>query len=118
MKTEWTLKEMSNWTRIDSEVKIPAIQRGLVWKPYQVELLWDSILLPTINILQETIDNESEEKGEAGALSDIEILFNRIGTGGTPITQSELMYSAVKAYWPELSKRTIGWQHSTCLRIR
>ena len=25
MKTEWTLKEMSNWTRIDSEVKIPAI---------------------------------------------------------------------------------------------
>ena len=293
MKTEWTLKEISEWTKADSEVKIPAIQRGLVWKPYQVELLWDSILrqfpigaftlshlrtestdiynlidgqqrwnavalgygtlsnedcilwfdlkpdekvwdssnttrkyiirattkahpwgykandecttlntaqkraalqefgvddneyegtislaeaypiesglpiplcwmiaageeysedkdgfakcimdkieenkasrkfklkqvdeindslivkrfeafkslshykIPTINILQETIDNESEYKGEAGALSDIEILFNRIGTGGTPITQSELMYSAVKAYWPELSK--------------
>lgn len=294
MKTEWTLKEMSNWTRIDSEVKIPAIQRGLVWKPHQVELLWDSILrqfpigaftlshlhtegtdiynlidgqqrwnavalgygtfshedcilwfdlkpddkvwgsskttrkyiirattkahpwgykanddcttlntaqkraalqefgvntgneyegtisltetypiesglpiplcwmivageehgedkdgfakcimdkieenktsrkfklkqvdeindglivkyyeafkrlshykVPTINILQETIENESEDKGEAGALSDIEILFNRIGTGGTPITQSELMYSAVKSYWPELTE--------------
>ena len=44
MKTEWTLKEMSDWTRTDSEVKIPAIQRGLVWKPHQVELLWDSIL--------------------------------------------------------------------------
>ena len=44
MKTEWTLKEMSNWTRTDSEVRIPAIQRGLVWKPHQVELLWDSIL--------------------------------------------------------------------------
>ena len=293
MKTEWTLKEISEWTKADSEVKIPAIQRGVVWKPYQVELLWDSILrqfpigaftlshlrtestdiynlidgqqrwnavalgygtlsnedcilwfdlkpdekvwdssnttrkyiirattkahpwgykandecttlntaqkraalqefgvddneyegtislaetypiesglpiplcwmiaageeysedkdgfakcimdkieenkasrkfklkqvdeindslivkrfeafkslshykIPTINILQETIDNESEDKGEAGALSDMEILFNRIGTGGTPITQSELMYSAVKAYWPELSK--------------
>ncbi len=294
MKTEWTLKEMSNWTRTDSEVRIPAIQRGLVWKPHQVELLWDSILrqfpigaftlshlhtegtdiynlidgqqrwnavglgygtlshedcilwfdlkpddkvwgnskttrkyiirattkahpwgykanddcntlntaqkrvalqefgvntdneykgtisltetypieselpiplcwmivageehsedkdgfvkcimdkieenktsrkfklkqvdeindglivkyyeafkslshykVPTINILQETIDNESEDKGEAGALSDIEILFNRIGTGGTPITQSELMYSAVKAYWPKLAE--------------
>lgn len=293
MKTEWTLKEMSNWTRTDSEVRIPAIQRGLVWKPHQVELLWDSILrqfpigaftlshlhtegtdiynlidgqqrwnavglgygilshedcilwfdlkpddkvwgnskttrkyiirattkahpwgykanddcntlntaqkrvalqefgvntdneykgtisltetypieselpiplcwmivageehsedkdgfvkcimdkieenktsrkfklkqvdeindglivkyyeafkslshykVPTINILQETIDNEGEDKGEAGALSDIEILFNRIGTGGTPITQSELMYSAVKAYWPKLA---------------
>lgn len=294
MKTEWTLKEMSNWTKTDSEVKIPAIQRGLVWKPHQVELLWDSILrqfpigaftlshlhtegtdiynlidgqqrwnavalgygtlshedcilwfdlkpddkvwgnskttrkyiirattkahpwgykanddcntlntaqkrvalqefgvntdneyegtisltetypiesglpiplcwmiaageehsedkdgfakcimdkieenktsrkfklkqvdeindglivkyyeafkslahykVPTINILQETIDNESEDKSEAGALSDIEILFNRIGTGGTPITQSELMYSAVKAYWSELTE--------------
>ena len=292
MKTEWTLKEIAEWTKADSEIKIPAIQRGLVWKPYQVELLWDSILrqfpigaftlsylhtqntdiynlidgqqrwnavalgygtlsnedcilwfdlkpddkvwgskttrkyiirattkahpwgykandecttlntaqkratlqefgvddneyegtislaetypiesglpiplcwmvaageehsedkdgfakcimdkieenkaskkfklkqvdeindslivkcykafkslshykIPTINILQETIDNESEDKGEAGALSDIEILFNRIGTGGTPITQSELMYSAVKAYWPELTK--------------
>ena len=294
MKTEWTLKEMSNWTRTDSEVRIPAIQRGLVWKPHQGELLWDSILrqfpigaftlshlhtegtdiynlidgqqrwnavglgygtlshedcilwfdlkpddkvwgnskttrkyiirattkahpwgykanddcntlntaqkrvalqefgvntdneykgtisltetypieselpiplcwmivageehsedkdgfvkcimdkiednktsrkfklkqvdeindglivkyyeafkslshykVPTINILQETIDNESEDKGEAGALSDIEILFNRIGTGGTPITQSELMYSAVKAYWPKLAE--------------
>ena len=294
MKTEWTLKEMSNWTKTDSEVKIPAIQRGLVWKPHQVELLWDSILrqfpigaftlshlhtegtdiynlidgqqrwnavalgygtlshedcilwfdlkpddkvwgnskttrkyiirattkahpwgykanddcntlntaqkrvalqefgvntdneyegtisltetypiesglpiplcwmiaageehsedkdgfakcimdkieenktsrkfklkqvdeindglivkyyeafkslvhykVPTINILQETIDNESEDKGEAGALSDIEILFNRIGTGGTPITQSELMYSAVKTYWSELTE--------------
>lgn len=30
--------------------------------------------VPTINILQETIENESEDKGEAGALSDIEIL--------------------------------------------
>ena len=39
MKTEWTLKEISEWTKAESEVKIPAIQRGLVWKPHQVELL-------------------------------------------------------------------------------
>lgn len=44
MKTVWTLKEISEWAKNDSEVKIPAIQRGLVWKPHQVELLWDSIL--------------------------------------------------------------------------
>ena len=43
-KTEWTLKEISEWAKDDSEVKIPVIQRGLVWKPHQVELLWDSIL--------------------------------------------------------------------------
>ena len=27
-----------------SKLRIPNIQRGLVWKPIQVELLWDSIL--------------------------------------------------------------------------
>lgn len=285
MKTEWTLKEISSWTETDSEVKIPAIQRGLVWKPNQIELLWDSILrqfpigaftlshkdekydlidgqqrwnaialgynrsdkdcilwfdmmpenvwkedtttrryfirattkahpwgykandkcdtlntqekndalrefgvkendyegeisltetypiesglpiplcwmiaasdeqsengfakcimdkieenkasrkfklknedgiissliakyykvfkrlscyrVPTIRIELETIEKENGNKGEDGTLSGIEILFNRIGTGGTRITESELMYSAVKAYWPELTK--------------
>lgn len=28
----------------DSFLKIPSIQRGLVWKPKQVEMLWDSLL--------------------------------------------------------------------------
>ena len=27
-----------------SEITIPEVQRGLVWEPRQVELLWDSIL--------------------------------------------------------------------------
>lgn len=98
--------------------KVDEINDGLIVKYYEAFKNLLHYKVPTINILQETIDNESEEKDEAGALSDIEILFNRIGTGGTPITQSELMYSAVKAYWPELTKKTIGWQHATCLRIR
>ena len=25
-------------------VSIPALQRGLVWKPKQIELLWDSLM--------------------------------------------------------------------------
>lgn len=40
----FTLREIANWTSNDSEVTIPALQRGLVWKPSQVELLWDSLL--------------------------------------------------------------------------
>ena len=40
----FTLKEISLWTSDASVVKIPELQRGLVWKPAQVELLWDSIL--------------------------------------------------------------------------
>ena len=43
-KTEWTLKEISEWCAEGSKVTIPSVQRGLVWKPQQVELLWDSIL--------------------------------------------------------------------------
>lgn len=46
MKTNlcYSLKEIASWTSDDSEVSIPALQRGLVWKPNQVELLWDSML--------------------------------------------------------------------------
>ena len=40
----YTLKQIAEWTSSNSEVTIPALQRGLVWKPRQVELLWDSIL--------------------------------------------------------------------------
>ena len=40
----YSLREIAGWTDDNSEVTIPALQRGLVWKPSQVELLWDSIL--------------------------------------------------------------------------
>lgn len=40
----FNLKEISLWVKDDSNVRIPELQRGLVWKPSQVELLWDSIL--------------------------------------------------------------------------
>lgn len=39
----YTLKEVANWKN-NQRVAIPALQRGLVWKPRQVEMLWDSIL--------------------------------------------------------------------------
>ena len=35
--------DIANWER-DGIIDIPALQRGLVWAPHQVELLWDSIL--------------------------------------------------------------------------
>lgn len=34
----------------------------------------------------------------------IELLFNRINTGGTPFSQEELAYSAIKLYWPEIAE--------------
>lgn len=41
-KNSYSLKEISTWPNKD--VSIPGMQRSLVWKPAQVELLWDSIL--------------------------------------------------------------------------
>ena len=39
----FNIKEIANW-RSNGRVAIPSLQRGLVWNPNQVELLWDSIL--------------------------------------------------------------------------
>lgn len=61
----YTLRQIASWTSDDSEVLIPALQRGLVWKPRQVELLWDSILrgFPIGSfMLSDIVTNEGSEK--------------------------------------------------------
>lgn len=37
------LGEIKQWLSKDSTIELPAIQRGFVWKPYQIENLWDSV---------------------------------------------------------------------------
>ena len=52
----------------------------------------------TINmnlLTAKVLENETESEGSE--IADIEVLFNRIGAGGTPITENELIYSAIKA---------------------
>lgn len=46
MKDSFTLQEIADWqlNNDNSQVDLPSIQRGFVWKPKQVEDLWDSIL--------------------------------------------------------------------------
>lgn len=51
----------------------------------------------------EIIQKETIENIEAS--TDLEILFNRLGTGGTQITQAELIYSAIIAYWGEIKDK-------------
>lgn len=75
----FTLKEISQWTQKGSKVMIPAIQRGLVWKPRQVELLWDSILrgFPIGSfMLSDTKDNPNQYH-----LIDGQQRFNAISLG-------------------------------------
>lgn len=58
----------------------------------------------TTNLLEAKV-LEDETETENTDISDIEVLFNRIGAGGTSITENELLYSAIKAYWPKEVKQ-------------
>src|SRR5574344_697921 len=46
MKDTFSLQEIANWqlNANESLVQLPSVQRGFVWKPKQIEDLWDSIL--------------------------------------------------------------------------
>lgn len=39
----YSLRDISKWQEEESKIKLPSLQRGFVWKPKQVEDLWDSI---------------------------------------------------------------------------
>jgi Protein of unknown function DUF262 len=42
-KLHYTLQEIACWAQ-NKTVSLPTVQRGFVWKPYQIENLWDSLL--------------------------------------------------------------------------
>jgi uncharacterized protein with ParB-like and HNH nuclease domain len=42
-KSNYTLPEIANWGD-EKKVSLPTVQRGFVWKPAQLENLWDSLL--------------------------------------------------------------------------
>ena len=46
MNDSFTLQEIADWQLYPEKTKVelPSIQRGFVWKPKQVEDLWDSLL--------------------------------------------------------------------------
>lgn len=37
------LRDIRDWLSEDSKVELPAMQRGFVWKPSQIENIWDSV---------------------------------------------------------------------------
>ena len=77
----YSLHQIASWTSKDSEVSIPALQRGFVWKPCQVELLWDSILrgFPIGSFMLSDIVN-NEEAGKY-YLMDGQQRYNAISIG-------------------------------------
>ena len=53
-------------------------------------------------IAQSTVESETNEQQSEDSSTSLEVLFTRLNTGGSRITQDDLNYSAIKAYWPEI----------------
>ncbi len=61
----------------------------------------------TYNLLPSNIyenENNTIETQEA-VQTDLEILFQRLNTGGTKISNDDLIYSAIKAYWGSIKEQ-------------
>lgn len=89
-----SIREVANWAQ-NHAVEIPALQRGLVWAPHQVELLWDSILrgFPigafALTPVQGNEGQLTGDEGEASAqffLLDGQQRYNAIRAAFTPWT--------------------------------
>lgn len=56
-------------------------------------------------LARSVIERESQEKDETDEVTPLEVLFNRLNTGGTRISPDDLNYSAIKAYWSSIKER-------------
>ena len=79
----YTLVEIASWASPgNKDVAIPALQRGLVWKPHQVELLWDSIFrgFPIGSFLLSSVSVPGDNQADY-YLMDGQQRFNAISIG-------------------------------------
>lgn len=109
----FTLKDISSWTMDESNVKIPELQRGLVWKPAQVELLWDSILrgFPIGSFMLSDIP---DDKGRY-YLMDGQQRFNAISIGFGSVENSRaILWLDINPENTQNSSRTF-WVKSTTI---
>ena len=113
----YSLSEIARWNLSSSKVAIPALQRGLVWKPNQVELLWDSILrgFPIGSFMLSDI----AEDGQFAKyyLMDGQQRFNAISLGFYPDDSAMLwidldppsMKNSTRRYWIKATTTPHPW---------
>lgn len=100
----YKITEVENWDKT-GYVEIPAMQRGLVWAPNQVELLWDSILRGfPIGAFVFTPIKGNENQSTKGDLYD---------GGGYFLLDGQQRYTAIKAAFTEWTRdadaRSVLW---------
>lgn len=109
----FSLREIANWTDKCSNIKIPALQRGLVWKPRQVELLWDSLLrgFPIGSFLLSETDNNQYY------LLDGQQRFNAISLGFNTVSNAKSVVwidlkpqkQTERKYWIKVTTEAHPW---------
>jgi hypothetical protein len=109
----FSLREIAKWTDKCSNIKIPALQRGLVWKPRQVELLWDSLLrgFPIGSFLLSEADNNQYY------LLDGQQRYNAISLGFNTVSNAKSVVwidlkpkkQTERKYWIKVTTEAHPW---------
>jgi len=105
----WENAELREESRNNIIVGVPALQRGLVWKPQQVELLWDSILrgfpigsLVICKIIE--VQNRKQSKDITHHLLDGQQRCNAITLGfSNPFADPTKSHEAKAILWLDLA---------------
>ncbi len=99
----YSLKEISQWQNEvsgkETKIDLPSLQRGFVWKPNQIEALWDSIFrgYPIGAILMSKDDQENRN------LLDGQQRCTSIALGHfNPFDENRASYLSLKSYKPSI----------------
>jgi len=101
-KLSLVLKKKVNWENSKIEIKQ---NLEINFYPILKKLLIDDVYTVPFSLLPAAaIENETQTVTEQ---TNLEVLFTRLNTGGTPISRGDLQYSAIKAYWGDEFKTKI-----------
>lgn len=99
----YSLKEISQWQQevsdVESKIFLPSLQRGFVWKPSQIEALWDSIFrgYPIGAVLMSIDENDNRN------LLDGQQRCTTIALGHfNPFEENIKEYLSIKSYKPSI----------------
>lgn len=99
----YSLKEISEWQKEvsgkETKIFLPSLQRGFVWKPFQIEALWDSIFRGyPIGAILMSIDKENNRN-----LLDGQQRCTTIALGHfNPFDNNTSSYLSLKTYKPSI----------------
>lgn len=100
----YTLREIANWS-INKHIAIPALQRGLVWSPLQVEMLWDSILrgFPVGSfVVTDAVGNQSQVTENASTETSYFLLDGQQRYNAIALAFQEVSVDSKAVLWIDL----------------